>query len=217
MSQAHEWRLIFACPLCGKSSCVTGTAMGSVLRCPHCRKRVIISRDGIKQAPLASGWRPPQIEKAVEAAPKECRRSVLYRVCAFLVLGLVTVCALAAVQRGGTGPNSSARDRDALVAAAQEFQHAWLADDLKSAQAFVLGQDAALLSSWSLPRRAALVASFGAQFESKVTAVDVVETRATQSTVRTRFVIRGREQQSFQTWKRTAEGWKLLLTMPDVH
>lgn len=214
MGEAHEWRLIFKCPQCGQSSRVAGSAMGSVLRCPHCRERVVIFRDGIKKAPtLVSRLRARPVKRAVQVGTKIAKRSVRRAVLAATFLAILAAGGLAAFHPGDNG--RSPGKLDGLAVAAESFQLAWLADDVKSAQAFVIGHDLPLLQNWWLPRRAALVASFGERFESRITAVEVVETRAAESTVRIRFVVRGREQQSFQDWKRTAQGWRLTLNIPD--
>lgn len=216
MNQAHDWRLIFACPICGKSGGVAGAVMGSVLRCPHCRKRVCISRDGIRKAPrLVSRWRERPTEKEIVARPRRNWTRGRCATCASLLLVAAGVGAISMLP-ARTGEPSSTDGVRALAAAAREFQHAWLDDDMKTARTFVIDRDAMLLSSWTLPRRAALVASFGAQFEGSITAVDVISTDATGFTVRTRFRIRGREQQSLQTWTRTPDGWRLLLAAADA-
>ncbi|MEX2173059.1 MAG: hypothetical protein WD872_01770 [Pirellulaceae bacterium] len=97
---------------------------------------------------------------------------------------------------------------EALAKAGEAFQMAWLAGDLQAAEKFVSPEDQTRLKHWAVPRRAALVAGFGERFVARITAVEVIQQTPDKAVIRVRFVIQGREQQTYQNWRLTGTSWK---------
>jgi hypothetical protein len=124
------------------------------------------------------------------------------------VFGVFSVLALLIIRDTKSPSDVTA---EALIERAESFQKAWLAGDLARAEEFVTEAHQERLSHWARPRRAALVASFGERFDAQVSCVEVISQQADEAEVCVRFTVRGREQQTFQKWRRTGAVWKILL------
>ena len=100
---------------------------------------------------------------------------------------------------------------DVLCEEAEAFQYAWLQGDLQRAKQFVCDAHQGRLKDWAGPRRAALVAGFGREFDAQVISVEIVEQSAAVAVIRVRFVVGGREQLTFQDWKMIGSKWAICL------
>jgi hypothetical protein len=129
-------------------------------------------------------------------------------VAALLVTAVLFVAIVVGVRYSSSDPT---RVTHALAERARSFQTAWLAGDLPAARTFVLETHRSSLERWTLPRRAALVASFGERFDANVTDVEVVQQGERDATIRVRFTIRGHQQQAFQSWKKVGSSWSIML------
>ncbi|MEX2142512.1 MAG: hypothetical protein WD894_24880 [Pirellulales bacterium] len=188
--------------------------MRSVLRCPYCRKRVVIGREGIHRAPKpVGGVRTAVVEKKIAPAQRAKPRGKT--ACSYVIVGGLFLAAVLAALPPlliFRDPQASpAVETEALVGAAESFQSAWLAGDLELAETFVIESHRGRLKHWAAPRRAALVASFGERFEAKVTSVEVLQRQSDKAVIRVRFSVRGREQQTFQNWNLVGSNWAVSL------
>jgi hypothetical protein len=187
--------------------------MRHVLHCPHCRKKVVVDRDGIQRAlpRVANARSPPIVNPSVTVRKTRQSRKVSS---AALVVGSIVAVVIAGVLLrlvgGGRTADGPVAASD-LAEAAEAFQCAWLVGDLALAAKFVSSADQAKLKSWAGPRRAALIASFGQRFVAQITAVEVTQKTTQEAVVRVCFAVRGGEQQTFQNWKLIGPRWRIVL------
>jgi hypothetical protein len=211
MASLQDWELVFTCPACHREGRVAALAMSSVLRCPHCRKTVVIEKEGMKQGSKRPTPSPDQMEEHddwVSQVPGRAIHPGLQLALAVMVLTAVAAAWMQLLSPPGPAQRADPETQE-LRRAAEAFQAAWLDGDFDAARAYILSADQPRFESWSKPRRAALVAGFGANFDGRVTAVEVTRKEADQATVRVCFQIRGREQQVFHCWQRTDGNWLL--------
>ena len=211
MTRPRDWKLVFTCPACSRAGEVAAAKLTAVVHCPYCRTKVVVERDGMRKARKRSR----RTRHARQAKPRSSTSGQARRRVGNLGLvwaGLVSVLVAAGVLAILSSSKQRAPDEQRVLrSAAEQFQSAWLDQDLDTAASFVLGSDRDRFPQWSAPRRAALVAGFGAEFRGRVTTVEIVNKDANDAVVRVAFEIRGRKQQAFQDWKLVDGSWRLSL------
>ena len=210
MHEAKDWSLALSCPACGRLAHVGSELMGSAMRCPYCRAKVVVEPSGLRRL------RKPQRKRAkhnrrnkkncIYPIPKNLQRATPI-VCS---IGLAA-CILLLILLTLHGYATSFEESYSLEAAENSFQHAWIGGDCETAKRFVHAEDVARFEHWSEPRRGALLAGFGSNFSGSVTEVQVMTQSANQAEVRVLFEIRGHGQQQFQLWAIVDGQWRLRL------
>jgi len=220
MKPKRDWQVRFPCAACGTVSLVSVSAMKSVLRCPHCRKRLVVGKDGLQKISPSPGLGAQvgsleTVENRRTTPANASRRPVhpgtkKVAVAGVILLSLAGLWATTSSVRQFQGSTNAAdRSPHEVASKAEVFLLAWLADDMQTAEAFVMDVDLAFFSQWWSASRASSVASFGRALDGTVTAVDVRPETTDRCEVRLSFTVNGREQQIFQDWVRNATGWSI--------
>jgi hypothetical protein len=214
MRHFQDWELVFECPACRRAGRVAVSHMSTVLRCPYCRKRVVIGREGIHGAPKpVDGLRTAAVETKIapaRIATPHGKTSWSYVIFGGLFVAVV-LAALPLLLVVRDPKTNSVIETEALVEAAESFQEAWLSGDVELAETFVTEAHRERLKHWASPRRAALVASFGERFDARVTAVEMMQHTPEKAVIRVRFIVQGREQHTYQNWRWVGMSWRMVL------
>jgi hypothetical protein len=225
MDQRRNWQSDFACPACGRRSRVEVSAMHCVLRCPHCRKRLVIGKNAVQT--IGRGWwkrclpglarmaarfgRRPAPSAQASDPRKAIRSQRHWRV---IIAGMVLLSAgglAAAASRllPLGNPSAGAADGREVEACAERFLAAWLAGDLETAQAFVAQTDIPSLRQWWAASRGGSRSPAGQMSGGRIIQIEATLEGGNRARTRLHFKVKGREQQLFHDWTNEADGWKI--------
>lgn len=215
----HDWEVLIDCPQCGQRGRVTVSSLKTMVRCPACRSRVVVGREGVKkasremilagqtellatQAAAAIGPQTPTEPLRVDKAlPRSLVRSR-----AVVVLGLaVLLVALVTVGLRRSRPTSS--DSLGLRDQASAFANALLVNDLDAAAQAAMVEPRELRAWWRA-RRATMTAGFGKHARGELGDLEINE-QGSSAVVRLTVVVEDRTHAFTQDWERFPSGWKL--------
>lgn len=197
--------------------------MHCVLRCPHCRKRLVIGKNAVQT--IGRGWwkrglaglarmaaRSDRRPSAQPSGPTNTIRSrkrwrVIIAGMVLLSAGGLAAAASRLLPLGN--PSAGVADGREVEACAERFLAAWMAGDLETAQAFVAQTDVPSLRQWWAASRGGSRSPAGQMSGGRIIHIESTLEGGNRARTRLHFKVKGREQQLFHDWTKEADGWKI--------
>lgn len=224
----HDWEVVIDCPGCGQRGRVTVRLLKTMVRCPACRTRFVVGRNGARKASREMILAGQAEVLAAQASTRAARtpavaiqpqrtspRLPLYRryMLALVLPALLVPLLMFALRgplerrRASTGPGDLSRQ-------ATQFADALIANNLDDA-AQAAGIEPRELTTWWRVRRAAMMAGQGDRVRGELRAVDVEE-QGGSAVVRLTFVVGGNVHVFTQCWEQSTVAWQLQVTPADA-